>query len=277
MKKYREWILDHLSNYKISNLQIDENGKWRGIPKDHILPDEHRWLNIIPAIRSNLMDIHEQRSWRIQRDFKHLNSSQAFAFNVFSPFLFGSNEDAQLLLCFLGFPGGQIKEWDFEKILDQEEQTNVDVWIKLEDGRQLVIEVKLTEGEFGSAKPNDRRIQKKKHIYEPRLKGKVTDGALSEEVFYSNYQLLRNISYSDEQRKSYTVFFIPRENEKIVGACSSFLKRYLINEETSFVRVLFFEDLIKMTNGSDEISKMLQESLVAIKMKYLPDDYTGKN
>ena len=84
-------------------------------------------------------------------------------------------------------PGGDVQEWHFEYVPDPEEGTNVDVAWQNSDGIWAFCEVKLSEGEFGSAKPDQRHENKFREIYSPRLHGLV-DGRLLE--FCANYQIM---------------------------------------------------------------------------------------
>ena len=77
------------------------------------------------------------------------------------------------------------------------EGTNFDLWLDLGAHGQVFVEVKLTENGFGTAKSNTRRLKKLEEIYRPRLTGKAAPEALEADVFFSRYQLLRNLSYVD--------------------------------------------------------------------------------
>ena len=98
-----------------------------------------------------------------------LTSSQALAFNLFFPFLGSSRSNPDLLQTALGIDPEPVSSWRFEAILDTVEGTNFDVAINFPAGRKLLVEVKLTEPEFGVCKDNEMHPRKLRDIYRPRL------------------------------------------------------------------------------------------------------------
>ena len=60
------------------------------------------------------------------RYFHHLNSSQAFAFNLFFPYFSGEPESASALLRALG-QEGILAGWEPEAVPVPDEETNIDV------------------------------------------------------------------------------------------------------------------------------------------------------
>ena len=121
----------HLARYKTDVLGIVGNGtfRWRGedIPYDHILPHEQGWSNVLDAARvlaQRYLPSHPEVL--LHRDFHHLNSSQAFAFNLFFPFFEPRGPTSGVLLRALG-ESGVVEDWKPESVPDRAEGTNVDV------------------------------------------------------------------------------------------------------------------------------------------------------
>lgn len=192
---YATRLKAHLAEYKRDVLGVAENGKWvqNRVAYPHILPAEQRWLNVLEPIREDFQAFRRERQpeLKLHRDFHHLNSSQAMAFNLFFPW-FGFGH-ADVLLRALGVAAAPINEWKFEHIPDPEEFTNLDFWVRFADAHELHMEVKLTESHFASAALNEKYRAKLRSTYRPRLRGKiapsVTDAALLE-----HYQLMRLVS-----------------------------------------------------------------------------------
>ncbi|WP_309717062.1 hypothetical protein [Armatimonas sp.] len=83
---YQDDLKLHLSSYKKSVLGVSVQGEFihqgKVILYDHILPKVDTDLNLLPIARSLEGSFRKSR----HRYFHHLNSSQAFAFNLFLPF-----------------------------------------------------------------------------------------------------------------------------------------------------------------------------------------------
>src|SRR5688572_18033974 len=106
----------HLSGYKRTVLGLAENGNWRGKSYAHILSYDLNELNILPSIRERFWSDLPGMKIKLHRDFHHLNSSQAVAFNLFYPAMVGL--DAGMLLTRVGIHGAR-EEFCFEKVLDE--------------------------------------------------------------------------------------------------------------------------------------------------------------
>ncbi|HEX4051161.1 MAG TPA: hypothetical protein VHY19_09805 [Steroidobacteraceae bacterium] len=94
---YSEAILKHLAEYKRTSLGIEEDGcffyKTGKKLCPHILPTKHEWLNLLPLFAISIREYLKRRpDIRMHRYFHHLNSSQAFAFNLFLPFFLGRSQ-----------------------------------------------------------------------------------------------------------------------------------------------------------------------------------------
>ena len=239
---YRRALLGHLAEYKSAVLGIHEDGVWRrsGKTYPHILPEAQANRNLLDPICEPCLDYLKAGKKKLHRDFPHLNSSQAFALNLFFPFLQDVGGRSALLAALK--VTGSIKSWDFEAVPWPAEGTNFDLMLSLSHGPRVYIEVKLTESGFGRARPNDLRSKKLTTIYRPRLMDKVPPAILEELAFFDRYQLLRNLCYVDEPAGSTLLLVFPNRNLEARSEADDFLRLVgpLLAER---VRVVFAEDL----------------------------------
>src|ERR1700744_5267215 len=89
---YEQVLKRHLDAYRLGRLGgvkagdlINSSGTKR--PYGHILPKDLQWLNILEPFRHEIMAYQAARSLNLNNYFHHLDSSQAFAFNLFIPFV----------------------------------------------------------------------------------------------------------------------------------------------------------------------------------------------
>lgn len=247
MSAYALRLRSHLAAYKRQRLGVSEDGHWRGNgkPYPHILPEALKRLNILETVRREFWHHPGLGAVELHGDFRHLNSSQALAFNLFFPY-FGLGLSATgPLLHALGLPQGRVTDWGFERILQSEEGTHVDFYVRLDSGTQAVVEVKLSEVRFGPCSRDDAHRRKLDRIYRGRLTGKVVDDSLDEGFFFRNYQLLRNISYADVVADHHVIFLIPRENAGLDAYARAFLDKALLPRVRGNVRVVSLEDVVR--------------------------------
>jgi hypothetical protein len=208
----------------------------------------------------------------LHRDFHHLTSSQAMAFNLFFPFFGMRGDYSAPLLVALGSVGGEVQRWEFEAIPDAAEGTSVDSLIEFVGGRRLLIEVKLTESNFSSCRADERHRFKLQQVYAPRLHGKVAEGALAEDAFYAHYQLFRNVSHLNLEAGDYLVLIVPRANAGPWNTAGSFRQRFLNDVSRQAVRLVAFEELLQglPAKVSPIDSPVLRAHLAFLAEKYLP-------
>lgn len=248
---YQVRLREHLALYKREVLGVEEDGTWsyrgRAIPYPHILPRGKERLNILNGVRDEFWSYFERqkreepRPAKLHRDFAHLNSSQALAFNLFFPLLGSTRAEPLALLSALGSPGEPVAKWRFEEVLDPGEGTNFDVAITLASGRRVLVEVKLTESEFGTCANDHKHQRKLTDIYTNRLAGKVAPEVLEEAAFFARYQILRNVSYARETTD--VVFLVPEANEALAEGIS-FIRETVLADHRPSVRVVYLEDLL---------------------------------
>lgn len=99
---YQDRLKVHLSDYKRNYLGISEPGvflyRGRHILYRHILPAAYAWANLFPEAEPSARAFLTSNPRKRHRYFHHLNSSQAFAFNLFFPFFSNDQETANVLL-----------------------------------------------------------------------------------------------------------------------------------------------------------------------------------
>lgn len=272
MAKFSEEMKAHLACYKRLHLGVMEEGLWRNNQRSyaHILPESVQRLNILETIRDDFWAYAEvnNATLPLHTDFHHLNSSQAFAFNLFFPWL--SKDTTRIhLLAALGLETEEIVQWYFEHIPDPAERTTFDIYAQLASDRRVLIEVKLTEQNFGSVVPTAEHRDKLQKTYKHRLAGKVKPESLEEAVFFLNYQLFRNASHLDIDRGDRLCLVVPRANEFTWQQGEQFLN-YLEPPTRNAVRLIAVEDLASaLTERAASESSRLGEHMNLLRAKYL--------
>jgi hypothetical protein len=270
MPTYAQIIQKHLAAYKTSRLGVKEAGAFVHNGKElhyaHILPRELRWLNILEPVRSEVrdyLDLHPDV--RPHKYFHHLNSSQAFALNLFFPYF---EQGAPLaLLQAIGLTG-EFAGWQPEYIADATEGTNVDVMWYAPSGAQTFCEVKLSEQEFGIAKDDKRHRQKLEEIYKPILIDHCEPEMLEPPAFFAHYQLLRNVWLAARAPDSSVVFLVPRANSALWRQLAPFIKR-LAPPLASRVHAVAIEDVLSSLASSKRVPSPLAGYALSLQEKYI--------
>ncbi len=214
-KTYQQKLQAQLAQYKVQRLGVLENGtfSYRGQPRlyAHILPKRLAWLNVPEPFRREIREHVTREHIKLHKYFHHLNSSQAFTFALFIPYLM---EAPKVLGAALGAPS--IDKWQIERIIDSKEETNVDAWWRSSSGDETYCEVKLTETSFGAAEDDSRHRRKLRDIYGPVLKKYVDSQLLEPELFFRYYQIFRNIWLAARpgREADRVVFLLPGANRK---------------------------------------------------------------
>jgi hypothetical protein len=272
MSIYSDQLKAHLARYKREHLQIATDGLWRSKqrPYRHILPEALQHLNVLETIRDEFWAYHDSNraTLGLHTDFHHLNSSQAFAFNLFFPWV-NTPSARQHLLAALGLGGEEIVCWYFEHMPDQAERTTVDLYFELASHRRVLIEVKLTEEHFGGIVPKVAHRTKLESTYRSRLAGKAKPESLQEDVFFLNYQLFRNLSHLDISKADRLILVLPRANDFTWQQAGAFLQ-HLESSAEAAVQVIAVEDLwVTLAAGAPDVSPLLSQHMHLLQAKYL--------
>lgn len=253
MPTFAQRLNTQLASYKTKRLGEIKPGTfvYRGKEREyeHILPLEQKWLNLLQPFRHDIQQYLEDRpSIKLHRYFHHLNSSQAFALNLFFPYF--EKGGAPQLLAAMGSTG-KFLSWEPECIVDVAEGTNVDVaWVS--GGVRTFCEVKLSEQEFGTAKNDEAHRDKLQTIYKPILGGACAPELLEAENFFRNYQLFRNVWLIAREPGAQLVIFAPRANTTLWRQLTAFLE-LLAGPLATRVRAVAVEDAINLLEVSAQL------------------------
>lgn len=264
----------HLAAYKRRRLGVVENGVWLGNDREyeHVLPAALERLNILEGIRAEFWEHVEAHSREIglHTDFCHLNSSQAFAFNLLFPFV-APAALSEALCAALGSAGRSIVVAAFEHMPDTTERTTVDLHATLDDGARLLVEVKLTEAHFGQCVPRDAQRRKYLDHYLPRLGGLARPESVGAENFFLNHQLFRNLSHLDVARGDVLVLLLPRANTVTWAEGKRFMETCLLDATREHVRLVAAEDVVaRLRESLPAGAARLRAHLELVEEKYFP-------
>jgi hypothetical protein len=234
-RRTREQVIRHLIRYKESVLEVSACGTWNAKEYRHILPETVIHRNLIESPFSHALEAAFNgiggSPGRVHRGFAHLNSSQALALNLFVPLEAACRLD--IVLESLGESDSALNGVP-EYVEDPTEGTNFDYLIR-GTSKKFFFEVKYTEDRFGSAKNDESHRKKFGDVYEQRL-AKVA--GISREEFFRDYQLWRNIIYTDT---GMVVFVFPRFRTDLQDAINH--ARH-VSRVPDRIRVILIDDLV---------------------------------
>lgn len=270
---YQERLLKHLAIHKRTVLDIEEAGVFRhkgtDVPKAHILPVGKKWGNLLEPARGPVQEyLAANPQITLHRYFHHLNSSQAFAFNLFFPF-FAGDEDAQDALLRAFGQEGRLAKWEPEAVPDALEGTNLDARWELSDGTVVLCEVKLSESEFGRARNDTAHLHKLASIYAPVLRQHLAPDLLEPGAFFAQYQVLRNIWHLVRTPSARLVFLLPRENDALWTPLGCTLDRLDVPLRRR-ISVVAVEDLLERLKTDAECPLALRAHVLRLQDKYVP-------
>jgi hypothetical protein len=268
---YQDDLKKHLAEFKRRNLGISTPGvfRYRGrdVQHQHILPLANSSANLLEEAEPAASAFLAAHPHKRHRYFHHLNSSQAFAFNLFFPYFSGGQESASALLRALG-QDGILAEWEPEAVPVPDEETNIDVLWATTDGVRTFCEVKLSEADFGKALDDDRHRAKLVDIYSEILAGHLEPARLEQFAFFDAYQFNRNVWHMVRTDRSRLIFLLPRSN----AGLWSLLQRLLFGvapgtrERISAVAI---EDSIANLSADNQCPERLREYAGKLMHKYL--------
>jgi hypothetical protein len=265
---YQKHLNRHLSLYKRDVLRIEAEGVYKrdGLVRPHILPIEHSDINLLPEAEAALSFLLTNPGSR-HVDFHHLNSSQAFALNLFFPYFSLGAFGASLLLAALG-QDGTITKWEAEAIPVAEEESNIDFVWDTESGVRTFCEVKLSESAVGSAIPNEKRLWKLRHLYREVLADHLPPSRLEPAAFFASYQFSRNVWHMLRVPQSVLIFLAPRANSTLWKRLNS-LNAEVTPETRKRIRIVAVEDVITSLLNQAECPEHLREYPAKLHAKYI--------
>lgn len=225
-------------------------GTWHGVAYPHIYLDKK--YNFIDGKFPMLCDIKgnlfEGREIKYHDGAAHLNSSQVVCISFFKKF-FEKEELEQYLVKTLkgiGVPlkSEQIKCAVFEYEPDSKERTNFDFYMVMADESHVSMEIKFTEAEFGGISPDKKDPEKYSRKWMDIYSEMVDKSPFlrcSEEDFYKNYQVNRNIAFAGKD--DIVLFLTPKAND----AAGLVEGRKYIDSLTDLypgIRNIYWEDIV---------------------------------
>lgn len=268
---YQDELKRHLADYKRLHLGIGEPGvfrfRGRDVRRHHILPLANASRNLLEEAESTANAFLAAHPIKRHRYFHHLNSSQAFAFNLFFPYFSGGPESASALLRALG-QGGILAEWEPEAVPAPDEESNIDVIWATTDGTQTFCEVKLSEADFGKARDDPRHRAKLKHVYGPILTTHLEPRRLERLAFFEAYQFNRNVWHMLRVGRSRLIFLLPRSNAGLWTLLQELLSG-VVPRTRNRISAIAIEDVISNLSGDERCPKELREYANKLKQKYL--------
>jgi hypothetical protein len=268
---YQDDLKRHLADYKRLRLGIGEPGlfayRGRQVQHHHNLPMANASTNQLeeaePAANAYLAANPHNR----HRYFHHLNSSQAFAFNLFFPYFGGDAESSSALLRAFGQPG-VLSAWEPEAVPASEEETNIDVLWTTTDGTRTICEVKLSEADFGKAKDDDRHRTKLMSIYTQMLAEHLEPGRLEPTAFFEAYQFNRNVWHMLRAERGRLMFLLPRSNARLWAQLQKLLSG-VVPATRSRISAVAIEDVLSNLSADDRCPVTLRNYALRLQQKYL--------
>lgn len=245
---FRNYAYEHLAQYKVAVLGVQENGLFhyggRDIPKSHILPIAHRYMNVLERYRAKFW-LSKYAKVKLHRYFHHLNSSQALCINLFYPLI--AESKLGFFLQFLGI----APEVDLCALFEKESaievtarRTSFDFSVLLATGINIFVEVKYTEDGFGRAKNDNEHRVKFRETYLPLVKKSLfLVHACKEEVFFlSHYQVLRYLLHLSAT--NHVVFLFPFANTIVAEKAIYVRDQLLTDAGRSRFSIVFLEEFV---------------------------------
>lgn len=267
MKNYRKEMLNHLKDYKKVNFPNTQNGTFKNIKYEYILPKEEKYLNLIETYKDDIIKNKSFKKIKPHTYFNHLNSSQAMCFNFFFPLYI--EEKLELVTNFLGIENEEVN-YDsvcFEKNgienfknNNVRRPTNFDFYFETKSKKKIYFEIKYTENGFGKGYDKDGKLEEKFNNVYSRLLSPLNETFHSEKKFIENYQICRNLIHITD-KNSFVVFIYPKNNERI-NKDTVKAKEILKNEFKDNLISETWENLFKSINSSvteDELKKQLAQ------------------
>lgn len=246
---------EKLALYKKDSLKVFEDGDYKHkglvLKKDYILPMDELNKNIMIDKNSykfatkSLIILSKNFNGlpikiRLHRYWYHLNSSQILTLNYFYGFLNNIEKLNQLLKFF------EICETAIDATLEYRinEKSEIDVAIKLENGKFVYIEIKYSEHYFGTAtyKNTDYASRKENHYSLVNI---------SLKNFKKHYQFVRNIVLGVEG--NYSVFLVPKFNKSIINNYYRSIDT-VSNADKFNTRLKYWEDLLSIIKN-DQVNE----------------------
>ena len=255
-----ELIKKHLIEYKKSVLKINKQGEWCGRPYEHILPKMNREMNII-----KVGDIDPLMAFRneikffvvppLHSCFTHLTSSQALAFNLFGPFLI--KDKFECFESLLGIPFGEVMNFAFEYSKKDLTKSQFDLYVECSSNLKIYFEVKYTENTIATRSHSKNNKQRWQSMFKSHMEKVLKDSTNAYELFYSQYQLWRNIiAITDEN--AYSVFVFLEDRTDLKKQIEDAIRR-VKDEYASRIKIISIDNICKLGLTIPELKAFYEE------------------
>ncbi len=275
---YQQQLKTHLAEYKRSHLGINEPGifRYRGndLQRDHILPLAEERRNLLDEAELYARAFLAENRLKRHRYFHHLNSSQAFAFNLFFPYFYGGQNAAAALLRAFGQQGVFV-ECEPEAVPALDEGSNIDMRWTTDDKSTTFCEVKLSETDFGKAVDDDRHRDKLQKCYAPILAAHLEPSRMERQIFFEAYQFNRNVWHMVRSDQNRLVFLLPRANTVLWSLLQNLLLG-VVPSTRKRIDVVAIEDVLNKLSADDRCPTALREYSNKLKRKYIIQNATSR-
>ncbi len=273
---FRNLACDHLAQYKINVLGLQEDGKFRyqgqDIAKAHILPlvdSKSHELNILAEYRNQFF-ASDYANIKRHQFFHHLNSSQALCINLFYPLM--AENVLTLFLKYLDVEPATDINAIFEKESDLENaarRTSFDFYVQHADVRKIYVEVKYTEDGFARAKKDAEHREKFQKTYLPLVTASpfLSSACRDEDFFLNNYQVLRNLVHISDT--SHVVLLFPSTNTVVAREALAAKDNLLTDAGRARLRIVLLDEFVSFLETAC-VSSSLDGYYKAFRTKYLP-------
>ena len=270
---YQERLKAHLTEFKRRHLGIREPGVFRYRGRDvrfeHILPRAKASANLFEEAEPAAIAFLATHPHKRHRYFHHLNSSQAFAFNLFFPYFSGTPESASALLRALG-QEGVLTEWEPEAVPVPREASSIDVSWVTAGGIRTFCEVKLSESDFGKATDDARHRDKLRDIYKQVLTNHLELRRIDGPAFFAAYQFNRLLWHMVRDDRGRLVFLLPRSNARLWDKLAALLSGVLPSTRHC-ISAVAIEDVIVNLTADARCPEHLRRYAHKLGEKYLAD------
>lgn len=235
-------------------------GTWHGTAYPHIYLDKkYNFIDgeypVFCDVKGNLF---KGREIKYHDGAAHLNSSQIVCISFFKKFFEKEEWETFLVQALknIGVPlsSDKIKCATFEYEPDANERTNFDFYMIMDDGTKVSMEIKYTEAEFGGISTDKNDPDKYSRKWVEVYKDMVAKSPFlnsTEEEFYKNYQVNRNISFAG--CNDIVLFLTPKANDaKALVEGRKYIDSY--TELYPNIMNIYWEDIVA------ELMKLITET-----------------
>ena len=257
MKKFIQSRKINATAFMIEKVMTSKlGGKWiNGKECSHILKIDLDEFQFDVICKYNLLHgVKPDMFTSPHRFAHHLTSSQVMCYNYFRPLIDSEGVPSEAFRELLeskkvDLPDESICEFEVENPLDH---TSYDM-----AAGPVRFEIKFTECGFGTAKSDDKHMQKFDKVYLPMINAcECLSCKPDQDMFFKHYQLFRNVLHIDDKSR-FAIFIFPKANKQCQREFLEFYK-FINDEYKDNVQVWYWEDLLEGKEDTDFYKKYLR-------------------